>query len=88
MHERTWARRSAGRSIAGMALAERDFGDGDGKLQGNVAHMSERRIEAALREIGGRHLLRERPRGGEEHLVGDALRARPRPRRGRRPGKM
>ena len=54
---------------------ERDLGDRDRELQRDVAHLRERRVEAALREIVRRHLRGERLRRGEEHLVGDALRA-------------
>ena len=35
---------------AGVALGERDFDDGDRDVQRDVAHLRERRIEAALRE--------------------------------------
>ncbi len=44
-------------------------------MRRHVAHLCERRVQAALREVGVGDLVRERARGRHEHLVGHAGRA-------------
>jgi hypothetical protein len=53
---------------------ERDIGDVGGDPRRDLADTHERRIEAALREVGLADLSGERLRGGEEHRRGDPSR--------------
>ena len=67
--------RSSGRSQRGEAVAVGHLGDRRGDVRRHLAHAVERRVEAALREVGLAGVLGERARGGHEHLVRDARRA-------------